>query len=390
MKTIVISSVLMSLCAGALAAPPASSPVRPLETVATFSGPMPTGVTVSQSGRIFVNFPRWGDPVTYSVAEVKNGKTVPFPDTALNRYDPAHPADTLVSVQSVVVDPKDRLWILDTGSIKFGPVSYGGPKLIGVDLKSGQVFKKILFSQDVALPTSYLNDVRFDLNRGKAGMAFITDSSDKGPNGIVVVDLDSGESWRRLNDHPSTKAEPHFVPKVEGQPLMHRKPGQPPQPIKNGSDGIAIDTEAKKLYYSPLGGRHVFSVNLDMLAGRNHSETEVAATVADEGDKIGASDGLIMDAQGNLYTTDYEHRAIRRRHAPGTTFNVLVSDPRIVWPDTLSIANGYLYFTNNQLNRQADYHNGRDLRVKPYTLFRVRIDTRSAAARGARAQPSVR
>ena len=36
-------------------------PVGKLELVATFNGPMPTGVTVSQKGRIFVNFPRWGD-----------------------------------------------------------------------------------------------------------------------------------------------------------------------------------------------------------------------------------------------------------------------------------------------------------------------------------------
>jgi hypothetical protein len=29
-----------------------------LETVATFDGPMPTGVTVSHRGRVFVNFPK--------------------------------------------------------------------------------------------------------------------------------------------------------------------------------------------------------------------------------------------------------------------------------------------------------------------------------------------
>jgi sugar lactone lactonase YvrE len=66
--------------------------------------------------------------------------------------------------------------------------------------------KKILFPQNIALPTTYLNDVRFDLRRGKEGIAYITDSAQNGPNGIIVVDLASGESWRRLNDHPSTKA----------------------------------------------------------------------------------------------------------------------------------------------------------------------------------------
>jgi len=42
---------------------------------------------------------------------------------------------------------------------------------------------------------------------------------------------------------------------------------------------------------------------------------------------------------------------------------------------TFSVASdGYLYFTANQLHRQAQFHNGVDQREKPYSLFRVRID----------------
>ena len=95
-----------------------------LEVVATFNGPMPTGVTVADDGRIFVNFPKWGDSVESTVAEVKGGKTLPYPDAEINGYvEGDNPADKLISVQSVVVDPGgSRLWILDTGSIEFGPV----------------------------------------------------------------------------------------------------------------------------------------------------------------------------------------------------------------------------------------------------------------------------
>jgi len=60
------------------------------------------------------------------------------------------------------------------------------------------MFKKILFPRDVAFSTSYLNDVRFDFTRGKEGMAFLTDSSGSGPNGIVVVDLASGRGIKRV------------------------------------------------------------------------------------------------------------------------------------------------------------------------------------------------
>src|SRR3954454_3310508 len=101
---------------------PAERPAGKPELVTTFDGPMPTGVTVSQKGRVFVNYPRWGDPVTFTVAELKDGKPVAYPDATLPVYDKERPKETLVSVQSVVADPADRLWVLDTGSVEFGPV----------------------------------------------------------------------------------------------------------------------------------------------------------------------------------------------------------------------------------------------------------------------------
>jgi sugar lactone lactonase YvrE len=344
-----------------------------LELVATFDKQMPTGVTVSHTGRIFINFPRWGDPVEFTVAELKDGKPVPYPDAAINRYDPDRPADCFVSVQSVVVDPKDRLWVLDTGSIQFGPTPAGGPKLFGIDLRENRVFKKIVFPRDVALPTTYLNDIRFDLRRGTEGMAFITDSSDKGPNGIIVVDLGSGRSWRRLNDHPSTKAVPNFLPIVEGRALLRRPAKGPAEHLKIGSDGIAIDHDGKRLFYCPLTSRRLYSVSVDALADERQSDDQVARTVEDLGEK-GASDGLESDAEGRLYITDYENNAILRRDADGT-WHTLVHDPRVLWPDTLSVAqDGYLYFTANQLHRQPMFHHGKDQRQRPYSLFRIQID----------------
>lgn len=353
---------------------PQEKTVGTIESVASFYGPMPTGVTVSQGDRIFVNFPRWGDKVDYTVAEVRNGKTVAYPNAQINRPNTSNQSESLISVQSVVVDPLDRLWILDTGSIEFAPTTYGGPKLIGVDLKTNRIFKKILFPQEVALPTTYLNDIRFDLRRGKAGLAFITDSSMNGANGIIVVDLDSGRSWRKLNDHPSTKAEPNFLPLVEGQPVMNRPPNQPPSPLKLGSDGIAISADGERLFYCPLAGRRLYSVSVDALANEQASDEQVAKTVVDEGDKGGGSDGLESDAKNQVYLTSYEHNAILQR-SPDGMYKTIVHDPRVLWPDTMSVANdGYLYFTANQLHRQPQYHQGKDLREKPYTLFRTRID----------------
>src|SRR5215469_14207024 len=144
--------------------------VGDLELVMAFEGPMPTGVSVSHAGRIFVNFPRWDDPTDFTVAELRGGQLHPYPTAAIQHADASDPSSALLSVQSVVVDPLDRLWILDTGAPQHGTTSYGGPKLVEVDLAHNRVITTILFPREVALATSYLNDLRFDLRRGEQGM----------------------------------------------------------------------------------------------------------------------------------------------------------------------------------------------------------------------------
>src|SRR5215211_3765322 len=251
---------------------PSNEPLGVLEPVAYFNDAMPTGVTLSHKGRIFVNFPKWGDEVSFTVAEIRDGETVAYPNEAMNQTNPQDPAGALMSVQSVVVDPADRLWILDTGSPLFQPIEYGGPKLVCVDLTADKVIQKILFPQDVALPTTYLNDVRFDLRRGSKGMAFITYSAQKGPNGIIVVDLASGENWGRLQNHTSSKTEDlqTFLPIVEGRPFLeHQSNGSVKQGAGMGSDGIAISSDGMRLYYCPLGSRKLYSVDADALRNRS-------------------------------------------------------------------------------------------------------------------------
>lgn len=359
-------------------------PFGELEPVAYFYDAMPTGVTVSQSGRIFVNYPKWGDDVKFTVAEIIDGEEVAYPNQEINQPDSDADPNALVSVQSVVVDPADRLWILDTGSPLFKETEYGGPKLVCVDLETNEVVKIILFPQTVALPTTYLNDVRFDLRRGKAGIAYITDSAQKGANGIIVVDLATGESWRRLNDHPSTKPLqlPDFQPIVEGRPFLDKSDGTTKQGAGMGSDGIAINADGSRLFYCPLGSRRLYSVATDALVDRAYDNAP--ATVIDEGDRGGASDGLESDADDYIYSTNYEHNAILRRLAgdTGKEWETVVHDPRLLWADTMSIAtDGYLYVTANQLHRQPRYHEGKDLRRKPYVLFRVKIDAQPVLLR---------
>ncbi len=330
------------------------------EVFARLSGAMPTGVAASQSGRVFVNFPRWGDTVDASVVELKDGREIPFPNRELNVYDAKRAHETLVSVQSVVTDNLDRLWILDTGSIQFGPPVPDGAKLIGIDLKTNQIVKNIHFQSDVVRSTTYLNDVRIDTKRE---IAYITDSAVNGNNAIIVVDLKTGKSWRKLDGHKSVEEELNFVPLVENKPLYRANF----QPMTIGADGIALSPDGDRLYYSVLSGRKLFSVATEQLR-----EVEGDVQVKEEGDKGGASDGLEMDADGNLYATNYEHACIMKRHGDGH-YSVLTQLDAKWWPDSISINGGYLYFTANQLQRQKDFNGSVDKREKPYVVGRVQV-----------------
>jgi Major royal jelly protein len=92
--------------------------------------------------------------VAFTVGEVKDGQAVAYPNQAVNQTDPNNLTGTLDSVRSVVVDPTDRLWIVDTGRPLFAPPQPGGQKLMAVDLATDQVVQTIVFPPDVALPTS--------------------------------------------------------------------------------------------------------------------------------------------------------------------------------------------------------------------------------------------
>src|ERR1700730_4146120 len=109
----------------------AEKTIGQIEPVFAFYEQMPSGVTVSDSGRVFVNFPRWGDKVDFTVGEIVGSELVPYPNSSINDFDPTSPSTTLISVQSVVVDGTNRLWMLDTAARSFGSLWVGGAQLVG-------------------------------------------------------------------------------------------------------------------------------------------------------------------------------------------------------------------------------------------------------------------
>lgn len=380
MKRLMISAMVAgAMLAGVGPAGAAAPGAGAIERVAAFTGPMPTGVTVSEGGRIFVNFPKWGDDVQYTVAELRDGKTHAYPDAAFNREN-ADPAKGLISVQSVVADGQGRLWILDTAAPGFAAPRAGGAKLVAVDLDSNRVVKTIVFPSDVILPTTYVNDMRFDFRVGAEGVAYVTDSSLKGPGGIIVLDLASGKALRRLSGSRFTAPDPAFVPRVDGKVVASTGADGKTQPFKVASDGIALSPDGATLYFSALSSRTLYAVPTALLRDPDASEAQLEGAVRDLGRK-GASDGLEADAGGSVYAGDYEHNAIRKL-APGGKWTTIAQGADLSWPDTMSVGpDGYLYVMANQLHRQAAFNGGKDLRRQPYRLLRVKIGAAPAPTR---------
>ena len=62
-----------------------------------FTGRCPPEWPSHIPGRIFVCFPKWGDRSDFTVAEVKDGRPVAYPDEAINLAKGGPAADRLIS-----------------------------------------------------------------------------------------------------------------------------------------------------------------------------------------------------------------------------------------------------------------------------------------------------
>src|SRR5215216_5776875 len=322
------------------------------------------GVTISKNGRIFVNFPRWIDEPTPSVAEIAtDGSLVPYPNEEINAWDklPGVSArDHFVCVQSVVVDSEDALWILDPASPDFQGVVEGGAKLLKINLATNEIDRVYHFDSETTLPTSYLNDVRF-----ANGFAFITDS---GVGAIVVVDLTTGKIRRLLENHPSTKAEQNVEPEIWGRPWKFAD-GTTPQVH---SDGIAIDPKLEHVYYKALVGRTLYRVAISALLDESLSP-EALGNVVERVAETEPTDGLEFDTQGNLYMTALETNAIKVLRTDGR-IEMFARATDFLWPDTITMSgDGDLLFSATQFHLMPAFNGGVDKRTPPYKVFRLKL-----------------
>lgn len=316
--------------------------------VAEFKGQQVTGVSVSDSGRIFVNFPRWRKNVTNSVIEVKaNNQTRSYPNGAWNSWGIGQPvvADKFVGVQSLVAF-EDHLYILDTRSQLFEKV-FDAPRVFVFDLNTDALIRTYILEENSYHPDSYINDLRVDKKNNKI---YLTDS---GHAGLVLLDIDSGKSRRILNNHKSTSAEQSYLTfgDKKWENTVH-------------SDGIALNSQNNRLYYHALTAYSLYSISTESL--QLEDEKQIEKNIKFEA-KTAAPDGMIFDKAGNLYFADLENNKIQYRKPDGS-IHTLIEGSGIKWADTFSIYDNYLYFTNSRINEVTE-----DISKMTFTLNKIKL-----------------
>ncbi|WP_319268545.1 L-dopachrome tautomerase-related protein [uncultured Draconibacterium sp.] len=297
-----------------------------------------TGIAISRESRMFVNYPKWSDNVPVSVAEIVGGKPVAYPNL---KWNSRKEEEAFVAVQSVVIDDKNRLWILDTRNPQFRGVNKGGPKLFQFNLETDSKENVYSFPQGVFQPDSYFNDVRIDT---EYEIAYITDS---GNGALVVLDLKTGNSRRLLDQHISTQSEVDYLvcDGIKWENTVH-------------SDGIALTPDKQFLYYIALTGHTLYRVSTKALNNDTLKDNELAPKV-EKVCTIPATDGMMFDKEGNLWLGGLEDNSINLLKKDGTLEKV-VKDDIIRWADSFAFdKEGNVYFTTSQIhlpiNQRKEY-----------------------------------
>ena len=313
-----------------------------------------------EAGRVFVAGPRWTGAKGPQLAVLDRLKRPQaYPDAAWNDWrQGADPSKAFVNINAIHLDGSGGLWAVDTGSPTFGgdPLP-GAAKLVRIDVRTGKVDRVIQFTQDVALPGSYIDDVRFH-----GAHAYLTDA---GRPGLIIVDLANGSARRVLNDHPAAVARSDRPIVLDGEVI--RSPDG--QPLRVNSDPLEVSNDGQWLYFGPLEGP--WSKVPTSLLDDDQTSSEALAAAVEPWADLPPVGGTAMAPDGSLFFSDLAQNAVKRRYPDGR-IETIVSNQSLHWVDAPFLEkSGKLWLPAAQMDRAALFHNGKSQTVWPVTLYSV-------------------
>lgn len=316
-------------------------------------------VALTSHKAMFLGLPRWpGMESTPSVVRVgPEGALQPFPGGAWNEWAPGKdPLNAFVMVNGLHIFADDSLWVVDQGTADRAATLPGAQKLVQIDTTGGQILKVLRFGPDILPEGAQMNDLRIS-----GDLLYITDS---GLGALIVHDLRSGHTIRRLSRHPLTMHTPNRPLINHDRKLFEDASGKRPTVH---ADMLEVTADGRWLYFcTPTGPiRRVPTAAL-----RDESLDDAAlARKVELVAQIPTIMGTAIDTLGNLYYTDTEARRIMVLTPSGQKLQLL-KDERLVNGDAMFItADRQIYVPCAQTERLAVFNRGVDALRPPWTIM---------------------
>lgn len=358
-------AALAVLAAAGLAALPPRVPAAGAQAPAPSAAPVPAAslaygpgnLTILPDGRRVLSLHQWYQPPKPVIELTAAGQLVDFPRAG---DQPLPPLATVLGIKS---DANGVVYILDNGLQ--GKVT---PKVVVYDAARGRLVRTIPLPLGVTDTNSFVNDVAIDARRGRL---YLSDPAGGANAALIVVNTADGTARRVLHGHESVRAA-DTAWTVLGKPLLNRVPTGPMAGTlrhpPTGVDGIAIDAAQEYVYLAPFDGRTLYRVRAADLA----DAATPAATLAARVERYAAkppSDGMVLDAAGNVYLGDLTRNALGVI-GPDRRYRELAAG--LPWVDDFEFGtDGQLYIVTTQLERSPPLNAEVDASRKPFVIYRM-------------------
>jgi len=336
-----------------------------IEVVAELSNTRPGNLTITPNNRMILSEQPLDDPELRVVELMKDGSLQPFP--TLDWADGPDKGEVgFASVIGVHTTTDGIVWVLDMGS------ATSQAKLVGWDSENNRLVKVIPIETSATVANSFLQDFAIDEKRNKVYIADTTLGNLTGATNpaFVVVDLTTGKSRRVLESFPQLMPPKHDIV-IDGSLMGAAREDGTTEAIYLGLNAIVIDNNNDWVYFGTVNGSDLFRIPTTLLADDKATDNQLAASIELFGQKR-PSDGITIDAKGNIYIGDIENSAVGIVNKEG--YQVLAQDTQLLsWPDGFVINDAWLYVTQNQLHLTAPLNEGKAQGDKPYRIVRIKL-----------------
>lgn len=314
----------------------------------------PGNVTISDDGRIFATVHPLDIPSRWRLIEITGKKSwKPWPDDSWQQIEGSNPAHQIDTPLGITRDAQNRLWLVDMG------LNTGKTRILGFDIRSGNLLKSITLDDSVAPRGSFIQDLVVD---ARGGWIYLADISNPG---LITVNIDT-QKVTRFSGHPSLLSEKSAMMHIDGKYTQFN--GKPASVAVNP---ITLSADGKRVYFGAMNGYTWYEIDTAYL---QKADNKVIGENIRAVGKKPVSDGAAISAQGHHYFTNLNNNEIDMMNSQGELIP-LVRSALLDWPDSVQFGDkNWLYISTNQLHRTAAFTGKGDEGEAPYRILRVWTD----------------